>query len=151
MRLAGYEHEQSYYLLKTEPTHYGWDDLDRDGSTVWDGVKNYTAQKYVREIFEGDLAFLYHTGKERQIVGVVRVTSDAYPDPNAETDDVFAFDLEPVERLDRPVTLAELRADPAFTGWDLLRLPRLSVMPVPPELWEKVLELGRQPAASEDD
>lgn len=151
MRLAGYEHEQSYYLLKTEPTHYGWDDLDRDGSTVWDGVKNYTALKYVRDVAEGDLAFLYHTGKERRIVGVVRVISDAYPDPREETEDLFVFDVEPVERLERPVTLAELRADPAFADWDLLRLPRLSVMPVPPELWERVLELGRQAPASEDD
>lgn len=151
MRLAGYEHEQTYYLLKTEPTHYGWHDLDRDGSTVWEGVKNYTALKYVRDVAEGDLAFLYHTGKERRIVGVVRVASDAYPDPAGEGEDLYVFDVEPVERLDRPVTLAELRADPAFADWDLLRLPRLSVMPVPPELWEKVLELGRQPPASEDD
>lgn len=150
MRRAGGEREQGHYLLKTEPTQYGWDDLERDGSTVWEGVKNYTALKVLRDVARGDLAFLYHTGKERRIVGVVRVISDAYPDPKGESEDLFVFDVEPVERLERPVTLAELRADPDFADWDLLRLPRLSVMPVPPELWEKVLALGGQEAAGEE-
>lgn len=144
MRLAGYEHVQGFYLLKTEPDSYAWDDLERDGSTVWDGVRNYTALKHIRDVREGDMGFLYHTGKERRIVGVVRVTSDAYPDPQAETEDVYVFDVEPVERLERPVTLGEIKDDPAFQEWDLVRLPRLSVMPVPPELWERVLEMSRR-------
>lgn len=144
MRLAGYEHVQGFYLLKTEPTSYSWDDLERDGSTVWDGVKNYTAQKHVRDVREGDLALLYHTGRERRVVGIVRVISDAYPDPNEETPDLHVFDVEPVERLERPVPLAAVKDDPLFQGSDLVRLPRLSVMPVEPELWEKIVDMGRE-------
>jgi predicted RNA-binding protein with PUA-like domain len=144
MRLAGTEHVQGFYLLKTEPTSYSWDDLDRDGSTVWDGVKNNTAQKHIRDVREGDLAFLYHTGTERRIVGIARVTSDAYPDPKEPTPELHAFDLEPVERLERPVSLAEIKDDPQFQDWDLVRLPRLSVMPVTPELWEKIVAMSRE-------
>jgi predicted RNA-binding protein with PUA-like domain len=144
MRLAGSEHVQGFYLLKTEPDSYSWDDLDRDGSTVWDGVKNYTAQKYVRDVREGDLAFVYHTGKERRIVGIARVASDAYPDPREPTPELHVFDLEPVERLERPVSLAEIKDDPRFQDWDLVRLPRLSVMPVTPEVWEQVVAMSRE-------
>lgn len=144
MRLAGYEHAQGFYLLKTEPTSYSWDDLDRDGSTVWDGVKNNTAQKHIRDVRAGDLAFLYHTGKERRIVGIARVTSDAYPDPKEPTPEIHVFDLEPVERLERPVSLAEIKDDPRFQDWDLVRLPRLSVMPVTPEVWEQVVAMSRE-------
>ena len=149
MRLAGDEQVQGFYLLKTEPDSYSWDDLERDLSTVWNGVKNYTALKHIRDVREGDMALVYHTGKERRIVGVARVTSDAYPDPQTETDDFFVFDLEPVERLERPVTLAELKADEAFQEWDLVRLPRLSVMPVPPELWERILAKSREQEAED--
>ena len=144
MRPAGSEHVQGFYLLKTEPTHYSWDDLDRDGSTVWDGIRNHTAQKHLRAVREGDLAFLYHTGKERQVVGIVRVVSDAYPDPRQETPDLHVFDLEPVERFERPVPLAEIKDDPRFADSDLVRLPRLSVMPVDPELWEAIVARGRE-------
>jgi predicted RNA-binding protein with PUA-like domain len=149
MRLAGDEHVQGFYLLKTEPTSYSWDDLERDGSTVWNGVKNYTAQKHVRDVREGDLAFLYHTGKERRIVGIARVVSDAYPDPDEETPDLHVFDLEPVERFERPVPLSEIKDDPLFQDWDLVRLPRLSVMPVDPELWDAIVERSRDQAATE--
>jgi predicted RNA-binding protein with PUA-like domain len=144
MRLAGDEHVQGFYLLKTEPTHYSWDDLERDGSAVWDGVKNSTAQKHIRDVREGDLAFLYHTGKERQVVGIVRAVSDAYPDPRQETPDLRVFDVEPVERLERPVPLSEIKDDPRFADSDLVRLPRLSVMPVDPTLWEAIVERSRQ-------
>jgi predicted RNA-binding protein with PUA-like domain len=143
MRTPGYEHPRGRYLLKTEPGTYGWDDLDRDGSTVWDGVRNYTALKHMREVRQGDLAFFYHTGDERRIVGIARITSDAYPDPRGDSPAVVAFDLEPLERLERPVELSAIRADPAFEGFDLVRLPRLSVMPVSPVHWDRVLELSR--------
>jgi predicted RNA-binding protein with PUA-like domain len=149
MRLAGYEHVQGFYLLKTEPDDYSWDDLDRDGSTVWSGVKNYTAQKHIRDVREGDLAFLYHTGKERRIVGTVRVVSDAYPDPDGETGDVYVFDVEPLERFERPVPLREIKDDPLFQDWDLVRLPRLSVMPVDPKLWDTIVERSREQDATE--
>lgn len=142
MRRTDQDHVLGLYLLKTEPDSYAWDDLERDGSTVWNGVRNNTALKHIRDVRKGDLAFLYHTGKERRIVGTVRVTSDAYPDPEAESAVLFVFDVEPAERLERPVSLAEIKDDPDFAEWDLVRLPRLSVMPVPPELWEKVLVIS---------
>lgn len=144
MRHPAERNVQGFYLLKTEPTSYSWDDLERDGSTVWDGVKNYTAQKHIRDVRAGDLAFLYHTGKERRIVAIVRVTSDAYPDPRQETPDLHVFDVEPLERLERPVPLAEIKDDPLFQDWDLVRLPRLSVMPVDPKLWDAIVERSRQ-------
>jgi predicted RNA-binding protein with PUA-like domain len=144
MRSAGDDHVQGFYLLKTEPASYSWDDLDRDGSTVWSGVKNHTAQKYLRDVREGDLAFLYHTGKERRIVGIARVVSDAYPDPDEETPGLHVFDLEPVERFARPVPLAAIKGDPRFRDWDLVRLPRLSVMPVDPEVWDRIVAMGRE-------
>jgi predicted RNA-binding protein with PUA-like domain len=149
MRSAGDDHVQGFYLLKTEPASYSWDDLDRDGSTVWSGVKNHTAQKHLRDVRKGDLAFLYHTGKERRIVGIARVTSDAYQDPNEPTPDLHVFDLEPVERFARPVSLAAIKDDPRFRDWDLVRLPRLSVMPVEPEVWDEIVAMSREPEPRE--
>lgn len=132
----------SYWLLKTEPGSYGWDDLEREATTVWDGVTNYAALKHMREVRKGDRALIYHTGNERAAVGVARVISDAYPDPKQNDPRIVVFDLEPEEKLERPVTLAQVKEIPDFDGWDLVRVPRLSVMPVPPKLWERLLELG---------
>jgi predicted RNA-binding protein with PUA-like domain len=144
------DRDQAFYLLKTEPSSYSWDDLERDGSTVWEGVRNYTAQKHLRDVRQGDLAFLYHTGKERQVVGIARIASDAYPDPNEETPELHVFDLEPVERFERPVPLAAIKDDPRFRDADLVRLPRLSVMPVEPELWQAIVALGGRDEPGED-
>lgn len=143
MREPGYEHPESYYLLKTEPGDYSYDDLEKDGSTVWDGVRNYAALKHMREVREGDKAFIYHTGNQRRIVGVARVTSDAYPAPEEDDAKIVVFDVEPEERLESPVSLSAVKDDPAFSDWSLVNNPRLSAMPVPPELWEKVLEMSR--------
>jgi len=143
MRQPAYEHVQSYYLLKTEPDDYSFDDLERDGSTVWDGVRNYAALKHMREVRKGDLALVYHTGKERRVVGVARAASDAYPDPRADDPKIVAFDLEPVEHLERAVPLSEIKDDPDLQTFDLVRLPRLSAMAVTPEQWEKIAGMGR--------
>ena len=143
MRLQGYEHVQTFFLLKTEPGDYSFDDLDRDGATVWDGVRNYAALKHMREAREGDMALIYHTGKERAAVGIARITSDAYPDPRDGDPKFVVFDIEPVERLERPVPLSEVKDDPTFADFDLVRQARLSAMPVPPELWDRLLEMGR--------
>jgi predicted RNA-binding protein with PUA-like domain len=132
----------NYWLLKTEPGDFSWDDLERAAGTVWDGVTNFTALRYMREVRKGDRALIYHTGNERASVGVARVVSDAYPDPKQDDPRIVAFDIEPEERLARPVTLSEVKAIPDFAGWDLVRLPRLSVMPVPPEHWTRLLALG---------
>lgn len=132
----------SYWLLKTEPGDYSWDDLEREATTIWDGVTNYAALKHMREVRKGDRALIYHTGNERAVVGVARAISDAYPDPNQEDPRVVVFDVEPEERLEKPVKLSEIKEIREFAGWDLVRVPRLSVMPVPPELWDRLMELG---------
>lgn len=131
------------WLLKTEPGDFGFDDLERAGSAVWDGVANPTALRHMREVRKGDRALIYHTGTERAAVGTATVLSDARPDPRGDDPRIVVFDLEPGERLPRPVTLAEIKADPAFEGFDLVRLPRLSVMPVPRKHWDRILKMSR--------
>lgn len=134
------------WLLKTEPDDYSYDDLVRDGRTVWDGVRNPVALRHLRDVRAGDGCLIYHTATQRAVVGLARATSPAYPDP---TDDALTVvELAPVRRLDRPVTLAQIKVDPRFHGFDLVRLPRLSVMPVPASLWAVILELGASPRES---
>jgi predicted RNA-binding protein with PUA-like domain len=130
------------WLLKTEPGDFSFDDLERAVSTVWDGVANFTALRHMREVRKGDRALIYHTGNERAVVGTATVLSDAYPDPKLDDPRIVVFDVEADERLPRPVTLAEVKADPAFEGFDLVRLPRLSVMPVAPALWRRILAMS---------
>jgi predicted RNA-binding protein with PUA-like domain len=133
----------SYWLLKSEPdADYGYDDLERDGSAVWNGVTNNLALKHMRQVRRGDQALLYHTGKEKAVVGVVEVTRDAYADPAADDARIVAFDLEPRRRLRRPVTLAEIKADPTFADFLLVRMSRLSVMPVSAAHWRRLLKMA---------
>src|SRR5262245_53807806 len=103
-----------YWLLKTEPSTYSYDQLERDRKTTWDGVTNPVALRNLRAMKPGDEAFVYHTGDEKRIVGVAKVTRAAYPDPKSKDPKLVVVDLEPVERLTRPVTLAEVKADGAF-------------------------------------
>lgn len=133
----------SYWLLKTEPSDYSYADLERDGRTVWDGVANNAALKHMRAIREGDEALIYHTGKERRAVGVARVVSDPYPDPQSDDERLVVFDIEPRRELATPAPLAEIKQDPDFAAFDLVRIPRLSVMPVPPKLWRKLTSWPR--------
>ena len=132
-----------YWLLKTEPEDYSFADLQAAGEDTWDGVRNRVAQKHLRAMAAGDLAFIYHTGKEKAVVGVAEITKAAYPDPG---DPAFvAVSVRPRHPLQQPVTLKEIKAAPAFAGWELVRLPRLSVMPVPPQHWQAVYTLaGRE-------
>ncbi|HEY8449285.1 MAG TPA: EVE domain-containing protein [Bacillota bacterium] len=130
----------AYWLLKTEPGEYAYADLERVGTDRWDGVRNAVALKHLRAMRPGDLALIYHTGSERAIVGVAEIVSDPYPDPAAERWPVV--DVRARRRLPRPVTLAEIKADPAFAAWELVRLPRLSVMPVPDEHWRRILAMA---------
>ena len=135
------------WLLKTEPDCYSWDDLVRDKTTAWDGVTNALALKHIRSMKKGDEALVYHTGDERAAVGVARVASNPYSDPKAEDERHVVVDLKAGKRLPRPVTLSDFKGDPAFAGWDLLRIGRLSVVPVPDAMWERTLQLaaeGRQ-------
>src|SRR5215217_8246042 len=105
------------WLVKEEPDHYSYDQLERDGSTVWAGVKNPLAQKHLRAIRRGDRLFYYHTGKQKAIVAVAKAASDAYPDPNDTSGSLHVVDVVPVAPLTRPVTLAEIKAVPAFASF----------------------------------
>jgi len=131
-----------FWLLKTEPSDYSYADLNRDGKTVWDGVSNNLALKHLRNIKAGDLAFLYHTGKERALVGVAEVTSDPYPDPKKNDAKLSVVDVKAREELPQSVSLAEVKADSEFSDFALVRLPRLSVMPVTPPQWNRLLAMA---------
>jgi predicted RNA-binding protein with PUA-like domain len=131
------------WLFKEEPTHYSYDELEKDGVTTWSGVRNPVAQKHLKAVRKGDAIFYYHTGKEKAIVAVARAAGNAYPDPKDPDRKSWVVDIVPVERLERPVLLSDLKADPVFAGFDLVRLPRLSVMPVTESLWKKIERLGR--------
>lgn len=134
----------AYWLAKTEPESYSYDDLERLGRDRWNGVKNFTALKHISNMKPGDLVFVYHTGKEKAIVGVAGVVSQPYPDPT-ETDKRFIVaDVEPRYRLDRPVSLKEIKQNPVFDEWELVRQSRLSVMPVTPEHWSLIHALAKE-------
>jgi predicted RNA-binding protein with PUA-like domain len=132
------------FLFKEEPTHYGYDALVKDGGTSWSGVRNPVAQKHLRSVKKGDRIFYYHTGGEKAVVAIAKAASQAYPDPADRTGKLWAVDIVPVRRLERPVTLAEIKADPTFAGFELVRIPRLSVMPVPDRLWARIEALARK-------
>lgn len=140
----------SYWLLKTEPSDYSYDELEGEPSgTVWDGVRNYAALKYLRDMVKGDLALVYHTGKVRAAVGIARVASDPYPDPESDDERMMVVDVAAERRLTRPVALSQLRDEPAFSGHPLVRQPRLSVVELAPEEWSRILELaGEDPATA---
>jgi predicted RNA-binding protein with PUA-like domain len=137
----------AFWLLKTEPSEYSWDDLIRDGRAVWDGVTNAAALINMRQVKPGDEAIIYHTGDERAAVGIARIVAAPYPDPKAPDPRIVAFDLEPVRPLPHPVTLAAVKADPAFAGFALVRVPRLSVMPVSASHWHRLLQLAGEERA----
>jgi len=132
----------NFWLLKTEPDHYSYADLERDGATIWDGVANNTALMHIRTMQPGDLALIYHTGDERQAVGLAEITSPPYPDPRAGDPKLVVVDLRPLRRLPQPVTLAAVKADPAFADFALVRQGRLTVVPVTPEQWRKLLGMA---------
>jgi predicted RNA-binding protein with PUA-like domain len=131
------------WLLKEEPEHYAYDRLEQDRKTVWAGVKNPLAQKHLRAIRRGDRIFYYHTGKQKAVVAIANAISDAYPDPNDESGRMFVVDVAPVKRLARAVTLAEIKTDAAFASFPLVRMSRLSVMPVTDDEWARIERLSR--------
>lgn len=133
----------AYWLLKTEPDCYSWAQLQADKKTAWDGVTNALALKHLRTMRKGDLALIYHTADERRVVGVAEVTSAPYTDPKAGDEKLVVVDVKPKRALARPVTLDEFKADPAFAGWDLLRIGRLGVVPVPEAMWKRIEELSK--------
>jgi predicted RNA-binding protein with PUA-like domain len=131
------------WLVKEEPENYSYDQLHRDRKTVWAGVKNPLAQKHLRSIRRGDRIFYYHTGKEKAVVAIAKAASDAYPDPGDADEKLFVVDVVPDKKLARPVTLAEIKAEKAFASFALVRMSRLSVMPVTDDEWSRIEALSR--------
>jgi len=130
------------FLFKEEPTHYSFDDLVRDGKTSWTGVKNALAQKHLRSVRKDDRIFFYHTGDEKAVVGIAKAAGDAYPDPKDPAGKLYAVDIVPVKKLRRPVTLAEVKAKSVFREFPLVRISRLSVMPVTDKEWDEIEKMG---------
>jgi len=127
------------WLFKEEPTHYSYDSLVKDKHTVWSGVKNPLAQKHLRSVKKGDRIFYYHTGDEKSVVGIAKALGDAYPDPKDKAGKQSVVDVAPVKKLAQPVTLASIKADGAFKTFPLVRISRLSVMPVTDAEWDAII------------
>jgi predicted RNA-binding protein with PUA-like domain len=132
----------AFWLLKTEPSVYSYDDLVRDGKTVWDGVTNPVALKNIRSMKKGDLVFIYHTGNEKQIIGIAEVVSDPVPDPSKRNPKLTVVEVKAKKKIRRPVTLAEVKSRREFAKFELVRLPRLSVMPVDEAKWNAILRMA---------
>jgi len=128
----------SYWILKTEPETYSWDDLVKAKKARWDGVRNFAAAKNLRAMKVGDEALIYHSGGEKAAVGVAKVIKSAYPDPTAKEGNWVAVDLAPVGPLKTPVTLVEMKGDKALAGMVMVRQGRLSVSPVTAEEWKRL-------------
>ncbi|NDC77123.1 MAG: EVE domain-containing protein [Chitinophagia bacterium] len=131
----------AYWLIKSEPFVYSWEEFVKDGRTYWDGVRNYSARINLRAMKKGDHAFYYHSNEGKEIVGIAKVIREAYQDPTTE-EDWSAVDFAPVRPLRNPVTHARIKTEPSLAGMALMRLSRLSVQPVTETEWKKILELS---------
>jgi predicted RNA-binding protein with PUA-like domain len=132
----------NHWILKTDTDTYSFDDLARERRAVWDGVSNALALKHIRSMAKGDQVLIYHSGDEKALVGLARVASAPYPDPKQDDPKLVVVDIEAGTRLARPVTLAEVKADPAFADLALVRMSRLSVIPVSEAHWKRLLALA---------
>ncbi len=133
-----------YWLCKQEPSTYNMDLLQKEKTTTWDGVHNNLAVKHIGMMKKGDQAFFYHSGDEKQIVGIMEITSNPYPNPKEKNPRFVIVDVKYKKRLDRPVTLAEIKSNPKFKNWDLLKISRLSVMPVSSQIWSEILKISQK-------
>ena len=131
----------NYWLLKSDPGDYSYDDLAKDGKTAWDGVTNNLALQNLRKIQKGDLLLVYHTGEEKAIVGLAVAASNPYPDPNGGNEKLTVIEIKPKKHIKRPVTLSAIKQMPEFANFPLVRLPRLSVMPVTEEEYKQLSQL----------
>jgi predicted RNA-binding protein with PUA-like domain len=131
-----------YWLVKSEPDAFSWDQQVKNKIEPWTGVRNHSAKLNLKAMKKGDLAFFYHSNIGKEIVGIVQVAKEAYPDPSAESGDWVCVDMQAVKPFKTPVTLAEIKADPRFTDLALIRLSRLSVGPVSAEHWQLLCEMG---------
>lgn len=139
--------EARYWLLKSEPNVYSWDDLVAEGETVWNGVRNNAARLHLKAMKPGDEALFYHSNIGKQAVGICRITKAAYPDPTDETGEWVAVTVAPTTPLKNPVTLAAMKAEPKLTNFQLIRQSRLSVVPVTGEEWATILSMANHPNA----
>ena len=133
----------SFWLLKSDPETYSYIDLERDKKTVWDGVSNPLALKHIRGMKKGDEAFVYHSGAEKSIIGIAGIVSDPYPDPKQKDEKLVVVEIKAKERLARPVSLAEIKGRKDFADFLLVRMSRLSVMPVTAVQWKTLLSMSR--------
>jgi predicted RNA-binding protein with PUA-like domain len=134
----------NHWLCKQEPSTYNIDLLQKEKTTTWDGVHNNLAIKHIGAMKKGDQAFFYHSGDEKQIVGIMEITSNPYPNPKEANPRFVVVDVKYKKRLERPVTLAEIKSNPKFKDWDLLRISRLSVMPVSSQIWSEILKISQK-------
>ena len=134
---------KSYWLMKSEPDVYGWDDLVAEGEGTWDGVRNHAAKLHLRTMKKGDEAFFYHSNIGLEIVGIMKISEPGLTDPNDPTGKWAAVKVKPVRKLKRPVSLKEIKATPALSTMEMLRQSRLSVAPVRPDEWERILAMSR--------
>ena len=133
----------NYWLVKSEPAEYSYDDLVEEGVGMWDGVRNYAARKHLRGMGVGDLVLFYHSRQGLEIVGIAEVVKEAYPDPTAEKGDWSAVDLKAIKRFEEPVTLKTIKGEPALQNLALVRIGRLSVMPVEEAHFKRLLKMGK--------
>ena len=136
---------RGYWLVKSEPFKYSWNDFEKDGSTYWDGVRNAQARNNLQAMQVGDQVLYYHSNEGKEVVGIARVTKAAYPDPTTEDERWVVVDLAPLKPLSRPVTLAEIKADARFAEIPLVTHSRLSVMPIPKPAFDRIVSLGGRP------
>ena len=132
----------AHWLIKSEPFKYSWDQLVADKQTFWDGVRNYAARNNLRAMKKGDELFFYHSNEGLEIVGIAKVSKEAYQDPTTDDTNWVAVDVKPVKKLKKPVSLATIKADPRLETMAIIKLSRLSVSPVTDEEWKVILELG---------
>jgi predicted RNA-binding protein with PUA-like domain len=134
---------KNFWLVKQEPSDYSWADFVKDGGTSWTGVRNFAARNNLRRMSKGDHVLFYHSGEDKAVVGIARVTRTAYKDPTAKDEDWSAVDLAPIKPLPTPVTLAQIKAQPRLKNIALVRQSRLSVMPLGARDFELILRMGR--------
>lgn len=136
----------AYWLFKSEPGAWSWDDQVRDGTTEWDGVRNYQACNNMKAMKKGDLGFFYHSVNEKQVVGIVEIAKEYYPDPTDKSERFGMVDVKAIRPFKRPVTLAEIKGEPRLEEVALVRQSRLSVMPIEPEHWKLICAMGETEA-----
>ena len=134
----------NYWLCKQEPSTYNIEQLKKEKTTVWDDVHNNLALKHMTQMKKGDLAFFYHTGDEKQVVGIMEIISNPYPNPKEKNPRFVVVDVKYKKHLDNPVTLDQIKTNKKFKDWELLRISRLSVMPVPSQIWEEILKISQK-------